>query len=188
MTAEELSKLFPPGTPVPPILGKLAERSEATAGLLSCDFELTPNGESDSYYWFDGREAAAKQFQIFGFDGMHSLYGYWLYPGRTLADAPIVYLNGEGVENTVLANNLEEFLALLTLGEEAVGLYNGWGESADSCHGIPEFRDWANEEFGIVPPANPKEIVETARRSHPDLDAWINRLIQEVPPQSAELD
>lgn len=186
MTVEELSKLFPPGTSVPPILRSLAERSEETDGLLSCDFELTPNGESDSYSWFDGREAAAKQFLIFGFDGMHSLYGYWLYPGRTLADAPIVYLNSEGVENTVLANSLEEFLALLTLGEEAVGLFNGWGGSVGACHGISEFRDWAKTAFGIVPPANPREIVDRARQAHPDLEAWVIRLVQDVPPSKTD--
>jgi hypothetical protein len=110
-----------------------------------------------------------------------------LYDGKTIADAPIVYLNGEGDQNTILASSLEEFLAFLTLGEEAVGLFNGWGESTEPCHGIEEFRAWAKDEFGILPPANPREIVERARAAHPDLDAWVNQLIQEVPPSPIDV-
>ncbi len=178
MTNEELTAVFPPGTPVPLILRKLAERSEEVRGNISCDFALTAGGASDVEAWFAGHEEAAKQFVIFGADRAHSLYGYWLYEGRSLDQAPIVYLNGEGADNTVLANSLAEFVSLLTLGETAVGLFRAWGESQKPCAGIEDFRAWAEAEFGITQPSNPAEIVERARKTHPDLDAWVERLIQ----------
>ncbi len=178
MTPEELKAILPPGTTVPLILRKLAERSEEIDGNLSCDFALTPRGNSDAQSWFAGHEEAAKQFLIFGTDRAHSLYGYWLYDGRPINQAPIVYLNGEGENNTVLTNTLEEFLALLTLGQRAVGQIDAWDESARPGDDIEDFRAWAEAEFGIVPPPNPKEIIERARKAHSDLDAWVERLLQ----------
>lgn len=171
---EQLTRSFP-GESIPVALSKLAEYAEGVTDRISCDFELTASGDEDLLAWFRGRPEAAKQFWVFGKDGMHSLYGYWIYEGRTIANAPIVYLNGEGSDNTVMANTLEEFIALLTLGEESVGLFDAWGQSQRPCDGIEEFRAWAKTEFGIEPPKNAREVVEQARRSHPDLDEWIDR-------------
>ena len=170
---EQLTKSFP-GDSFPNALRKLAEYGEEAADQISCDFELTGTGDEDLVAGFRG-SPKAKQFWIFGIDGMHSLYGYWIYEGRSIVNAPIVYLNGEGSDNTVLANTLEEFIALLTLGEEAVGLIDAWGQSKRKCDGIEDFRAWAKTELGIEPPNNPREVVEQARKSHPDLDEWIDR-------------
>jgi hypothetical protein len=177
MNLKELSKDFPAPGPIPEMLLKLAQYDDANDGLLSCDFELTATGNDDLLAGFRGNPEVTKHFWIFGLDGMHSLYGFWFYEGHTIADAPIVYLNGEGFGNTVLANTTEEFIALLTVGQEAVGLIDSWGHSKPPCHGIENFRAWAKTELGIEPPKDPLEIVERAKRSHPDLDEWIDRVL-----------
>ena len=173
MQAKQLRKIFPKGTRMPNALAKLCDYSEQTGGATSCDFELTNYGKAGIQAWFAGNEKAADQFVIFGIDELQSLYGYWLYGGRPLIQAPIVYLNHEDTGNTVLANNIEEFLALLAMGKEEVGLVDGWEEQTEPCADIDEFRSWLKQELGITPPAEGHEIVDPARQAHPDLDAWI---------------
>jgi hypothetical protein len=179
MIVEELQKIFPQNVPIPGILTQLANRCDETGEYLSCDFELAGSGNDDALAWFSDDQEAASQFLIFGNDGMHSLYGYWLYDGKTIADAPIVYLNGEGADNTVLANNLEEFVALLTVGKECVGLYQSWDESQEPCPGIEDFRNWASSQLNIAVPDDPRDLIERAKRRHPDLDKWVQDYISQ---------
>lgn len=179
MIVEEVKRIFSPSDTAPELLIKLAQRADETGGYLSCDFELTATGNDDALAGFNNDQEAASQFLIFGNDGMHSLYGYWLYEGKTIADAPIVYLNGEGVDNTVLANNLEEFVALLTAGKECVGLYQSWDESQEPCPGIEDFRKWAFSQLNITVPDDPRDLIERARRQHPDLDKWVEEYISQ---------
>lgn len=175
MQASQLRKAFPGTGPLPNLLVQLCAYSEQSDGFISCDFELTDSGAEDVLAWFDGNTAAAQQFIIFGSDGMHSLYGYWLYDGRSLAQAPIVYLHGEGVYNSVLANSLAEFLGLLALGKEMPGMVDAWDATAEPCANVAAYRSWLDKELGIHPPADGRAIIEHARKEHPDLNAWIER-------------
>jgi hypothetical protein len=170
---QELHKIFSPWGKAPQLLVNLLKYSRKSGGFVSCDFEITDSGGDDALAYMGGNEEAAKQFLIFGVDGMHSLYGYWLYEGRTLETAPIVYLNGEGVGSTALANNLEDFVSLLALGKEAVGMLEAWDSSSEPCRNNDKFRAWLEAEAGIKPPKNPNQLVEKARKAHPDLQAWV---------------
>lgn len=172
MTAEELQSNFPQGTRAPEMLVKLLEYTKKSGGYVSCDFELTRSGAASARRYMRNDEAA-KQLVVFGSDRGGSLYGYWLYDGRALEDAPVVYLNGEGTGSTVLANNLAEFISLLALGKEGVGMISAWKDSPRPCAGNAQFRRWLKDELDIEPPADPHALVEQARSAHPDLQAWI---------------
>jgi hypothetical protein len=175
MDLKKLRKELPPGALMPESLVKLFKYAKKSKGVLACDFRLSTDGRQDALDWFDGDEDAASQFVIFGSDGTQSLYGFWRYDDQPLEQAPVVYLNGEGVRNTVLANDLTEFLSLLALGRERIGSYRGWTDEPECEKAIKPFRKWLRDELGIAPPKNGLKIIERARAAHPDLDKWIAR-------------
>src|SRR5262245_26440492 len=117
MRIEDLRKNFPADVALPAALVRLLEYQNSVHHFYSGSFELDHQGAMSVLYWFDKDVQTASQFAIFGHGGDGSLYGYWLYNGRTIENAPIVFLGSEGVGNTLLANTFEEFLALLALGE-----------------------------------------------------------------------
>jgi hypothetical protein len=178
MDIERMKRSFPPGVAIPDELERLCAYSEESGGYLSCDFTLIDSGKEALSAWFDNDAEAFSQFLVFGFDSAHSLYGYWLYADQGIEEAPIVYLDSEGCNCTVLANTLREFFALLALGKNLLGATFGWGEwteEDEECSGILEFRSWLKNEFGIDQPSEgeARAIVERAKKAHPDLDAWV---------------
>jgi hypothetical protein len=171
---EQMRRNFPPGVTVPDELERLCKYSEESGGDLSCDFQLVEWGRKPALAGSADLGEPANQFVIFGADSTHSLYGYWLYEGQGVEEAPIVYVNSEGCDCTVLANTLREFFVLLALGESLLGAIDGWGAWDEECEGIFEFRSWLKGEFDINPPSEEeaRAIVERGRAAHPDLDAW----------------
>lgn len=170
-----MQRNFPPDVAVPEALAQLCAYSVQAEGELSCDFVLTDSGRKYVLAGFDNVAEAADQFVIFGHDGAHSLYGYWRYAGQALDESPIVYLDGEGCDCTVLANTLPEFFTLLALGESLLGALEGWGAWDEECDGLEEFRAWLKQTFAIDPPSfeEARAIIARAKAAHPDLDAWV---------------
>lgn len=175
MKASQLRKVFPPGTLMPEALTKLCKYSEEVNEVIGCDFVLTADGNAANAAFFPDNETAQNQLVVFGMDEFQSLYAYWLYNDLPLEQAPIVYLNSESTANTILANTIEEFLALLALGKEEIGFVEGWEEQAEPCDGSNEFRAWLRNEFNITPPGDVKAIVERARQAHPNFDDWVHQ-------------
>lgn len=178
MQTKKLQKIFPKGTAMPEALAKLCEFTTQSRGRVACDFELTASGKSYVEAWFRDDPAAAKQFIIFGTDKPQSLYGYWLHDECSIDSAPIVYLGSEGTENSVLANSLEDFLGLLALGHEEIGLIRAWDADTKACDHIEEYRAWLKNELKVDAPADDKSgraIVNAAVRKHPKLSEWIKK-------------
>ncbi len=181
LTLHEFTKNFPPDITVPSILLRLLDYQNAVPDFYSGSFELDRSGADNVYYWFDRDIQAARQFAIFGHSGDLSLYGYWLYPGRTLLTAPIVFLGSEGVGNTLLANSFEEFLALLSLGYEELGFAVSKPDykiSTTIDESLLHFRAWLDREVGIQVPETFDSIVVAARNAHPDFKTWIEQWMQ----------
>jgi hypothetical protein len=114
---------------------------------------------------------------VFGKGPDGSLYALWLYPGRTVADAPVVFLGSEGVDCGLLATDLDAFLGLLALGVAELGFAVSWGDALQSESPAPrleEFRAWLRESIGITPSADPLAAVAIARSRHPDFGAWLS--------------
>lgn len=168
---------FPPGVEVPSYLVDLLEYQNRSLGLYSGYFKLIeePYPEIQA---FDGDENAARQFVHFASDPDGSTYAFWLYPGRTMETAPIVFQESEGTDWTVLADDLHSFFSLLALGEAELGRAASKGEYCgpqDYIEAVEEFRAWLHEKYRIVPAPDPKALVATAKSHHPDLDAWLEK-------------
>lgn len=169
---DALQEMFPANVQLPDALVKLCDYSDQTGGRISCDFRLM----TDTYIAdqiFRDVEGGRRHVALFGRDNMLSLYGYWLYDERPLEQVPIVYLHHEGVGTTVLANTLEEFLALLTLGYREVGSVADWAAQKRPCDGIGAFRTWLRDELGITRPNDGRALVAQAQQTHPDFNAWL---------------
>lgn len=166
----EKTKFIFPSTPVPPLLDALAEFAAGCDDFFSGDFELYGT-DLANYFTVE----AATQLAVFGHDGMDSLFGFWLYHGR-IDEAPVVYINSEGCDSTVLANSLPEFLGLLGRNYELLGFYKEWREPDEPANQETHarFLDWLKAQ-GIQVPVDPRSVVKAARKAHPDLDDWVTK-------------
>src|SRR5262249_28322889 len=150
---------LPPGVSVPDRLCKLLEFENRSRQWYTGYFVLT-EWEYGNAAWF-GDPDAAKQFVVFGKGGDGSLYTLWLYAGRTVADAPVVFCGSEGTDCGLLADNLDEFLGLLAVGADELGFAVSLGEAFQPVNAAPrleEFRTWLRDIFGIVPPTDPLAV------------------------------
>lgn len=175
--ANKFRKGFPEEVNMPPLLMRLFEFSQSISepGFFSGQFELTSNGKVFANAWFDGDAAAASQFVVFGLDGDGSQFAFWLHQGRTINNAPIVYLGSEG-SGSVIADSLPEFLGLLAVGADywlAIAEGGAFEESEEPADHLDRFRKWLADECGIKKPKAPAKVVQRARESHPSLEAWI---------------
>jgi hypothetical protein len=168
----DFQKNFPADTDIPYLLLRLLEYQNDVNDFYSGHFELTVEDAESAVMWFDGDIDAASQFVAFGQESDGSSYCYWLYDGRKLEQAPMVFLGSEGVNNTVLADNTRDFLSLLAVGYDELGFPYRRIEETDN---ILRFRLWLEREFGIVPPEDADELIEKAKANHPDLDKWIEK-------------
>jgi hypothetical protein len=168
---DDLSAAFPEGREPPDSFVKFAEYDDSLDHNVICDFELAPTGQDDIK--FGSSEEAAKGFAVFGSDGTHSLYAFWPYDSRLLAQAPIVFFDSEWEATTLLANTFDEFLSLLALGQVQIGRVDDWDVS-NQCDETPAFQEWLRSTLGIEPAADPKAVVAAARAAHPDVKDWIS--------------
>lgn len=177
MTPDELRTVFPANTPLPSLLVWLCAYTEANGDALAADLDVTMKGQQWLRMGFRSTPNLRDQFVIFASDRSQSLYGYWRYDGQPLDRAPLVYLNDEGVDNTVLANTLEEFLTLVAVGQPSLGLVGKWDDGEELDEYTVRYRAWLRAELGIEAPtiSQARAIVESARASHPDLDAWLRQ-------------
>ena len=146
--------------------------------LVNSSSHRTGDGRREAREWADGDEQNVTQFVIFLIGEAHSNYGYWLYGGRPLDEAPLVYLDSEAADSTVLANTLAEFVALVALGAPNLGLYRLSDEDVEPDEETPQFRDWLKAETGIAAPtdAEARAIIGKARAQQPDLEQWALRM------------
>ncbi len=164
--------------PTPPLLVKLAQYFAGPSGFLPGKLELTDEGEEMAVGAFAEDRAAAEHFVVFAYDRLGSAYGYWRYDDRPLDRAPLVYIDSEGADSTVVTTTLEEFLAILAIGHPRKSIFYiaGDGETQPDDDTL-EYRTWLERETSIAIPtrAEGHRIVERARASHPNLLEWIEQ-------------
>jgi hypothetical protein len=167
---------FPPDVAVPDRLSGLLEFQNESREWYTGYFEMV-EWEYGFAAWFGGDKIAAEQFVVFGHDGDGSLYALWLYPGRSIGDAPVVFLGSEGVDCSLLASDLDAFLGLLALGVQELGFAVSWGDVRPPDSPAPRlhaFQEWLRMSFGITPSPDPIAMVTLARRQHPDFGLWLS--------------
>ena len=158
--------------PVPQLLDDLGEFAADAKGYFSGRFKLGPE---DAGAWLGGPEQAS-DFALFGRDADGSQYGFWLYDGRTPADAPIVYLNAAHDGSLVIAQGLEEFLALLALDITDLGVfYDEADRPRKHSPGHAAFVAWLADCFAITPAVQAARVVKRAAAAHPTLQARYGR-------------
>jgi len=174
MTEEEFLRNFPVGVSIPRVLRELLTFQNKELEWYSGYFRLGewPFGAA---HWFGDRKAA-EQFVIFGRGPDGSLYGLWMYPSRTVENAPVVFLGSEGTDCGLIAGDLKQFLSLLAVGADELGFAISWGEVSEQsppAERLQEFRKWLRTSFDITESENPLSLVAAARAEHPDFAAWL---------------
>jgi|GEM_PF-6771809 len=159
---------------VPPLLAELCNYWDKHPVFFCGSFEVNA-GQLDSLKaWFKGNEAGWSKVKIFGVDGIHSLYGIWLYDGRKSANAPIIYLGGEGEGTTILASTWEEFLSILAANQEWEPFDQKFFDATDNNEAEnAAFADWLKAAHGITRAKNPLAIMKKAKKEHPDFGKWL---------------
>ncbi|RDI99288.1 hypothetical protein DVT68_00005 [Dyella solisilvae] len=175
MTEADFHRNFPVGAAIPDLLQALLEFQSQKREWYSGYFELDTWAFGNPA-WFGGDRNASEQFAVFGHGPDGSLYALWLYEGRSLATAPVVFLGSEGTDCGVIANDLRDFMALLGIGAHELGFEISWGEVSEAgtpAGRLSEFRSWLADCFGISAPSDPLALVRLARENHPDFASWL---------------
>lgn len=178
-TLKILSQNFHPHK-VPPILADLCNYWDVYPNYFCGSFEICPDQNDILKSWFRGKEAGWSKIKLFGVDAIHSLYGIWLYEGKTSVQAPIVYLGGEGEGTTLLASTWQEFISILAANQEWEPFDKEFFDATeDNEDESSVFRSWAKRKFGISPAKNPMAIMKRAKKEHPDFNAWVASVLME---------
>ena len=172
---------WPAGSSPPGPALKLLEYAERNQGLVVGDFRAGPSLQPELLRLFQGDRKMARAFAIFGTDGSSALYGFWFHGGVAPEHAPVVCLQSDGCDNTVLAGGIEPFLSLLASGRNRIGAFHEWGAGSarDEVRGLKAFRAWLQDELHLSPAGDPAALVRQARAAHPDLEALIARWAEE---------
>ena len=166
MTKSEFKKNFEDAQP-PKMLMELFEAQDKWNNFFSGGFEFIDSGPRTAAALFRGDREAVKQFVLFAEEADGSVFGFWLYDGRTLENAPIVRLDADG-GGTVLANSLQDFFALLAVGCNDLGAsYLEEGDPPSEY--LPQYRQWLKKKYGIVAPEDPQALIDQAEEAHPSL-------------------
>jgi hypothetical protein len=161
------------------------ERADENVCFLCGDMAFDNTQWTPLKNWFKGQPDIANEIFVFGCDGNSGLYGFWIHDGAPLEKAPIVYLDDAGRDSYPIANSLDEFLALVALGKNnRLGRYKLWDQSKTENEGLAEYRSWLRDVMKIEPVTDDKTgaaLIENARKSHPDLNKWIDEWMAKHP-------
>lgn len=94
-TLKELKKKFLPYK-VPSELEELCKYWDKNPIFFAGSFEVNVDEYDAAKSWFQDIEEGYSKVKVFGTDGIQSLYAFWLNEGKTIDNAPIIYLGGEG--------------------------------------------------------------------------------------------
>lgn len=180
MTPDILHANFPDDVPLPDTLVRLCAYTEAAGtNSLGGDLNLSATGRRSLEAGSPDVPGLADHFIVFAADGSGAMYGYWRYEQQPLDRVPLVYLDDEGVDNRVLANTIEELLTLIALGQPYLGVVDKWDEDEQPDPYTTRYRVWLRAELQIEAPtvAQARVIVERATAAHPDINAWLERLL-----------
>jgi len=163
---------------VPALLAELCNYWDKHPVFFCGSFEIDPDQYDSAKDWFQGNEAGWSRVKLFGVDGIHSLYGIWLYDGRTSDNAPIIYLGGEGEGTTLLASTWPEFLSILAANQEWEPFDKNFFDATDNNEDEnAALREWLKTAHGISPAKDPMAIMKKAKKEHPDFNKWLTQVI-----------
>ena len=166
---------------IPPELLSMAKKDYSSG-----DFQLYDSYWKSGWEIYFPEKETSHYFIPFGFDADGSIYAFWRYKESPMDTLPVVFLGFSWTGTTIVADNIRDFMALLSLGIQALGYdisFPGWEKQISNTPEIMQFRNWLKREFDISMPENPLALVEKARNSHPGLGMWIEEKTG-IPPES----
>jgi hypothetical protein len=122
-----------------------------------------------------------RRLALFAQDGDGSKYALWFHAEQPGESAPVVYINSEG-EDSLLTSNVADFLALLRLDRDDVGMFPTVARDPDSDHAQAHeaYLDWANKNGVPGAPTDVEALLRNARAQHPDFASWYLALKEKI--------
>jgi hypothetical protein len=178
MKIKDFKKNFPPGVDVPKSLLQLFKYQKMNAWRLKSGEYSGHFFLYDKYWTYQYAEPEIIPYFIpFGKDADGSTYAFWLYKDFPIESAPVIFLGTDYSGDTILANLLEDFFGLLSLGIDELGYAvhfpPDWLNHISYAPETVRFRKWLQSKLGISMPSDPIAIVDNAKRNHPDFGKWI---------------
>jgi hypothetical protein len=167
---EALRQLFPQGKRPPAALERLLLYQLRHGEGFSEDFAVDPAASVAA--WFGHDPTAAQRLAPFATKSDGSVFAFWLAGAAPVERAPVVLLDAEGRNNTVLANTFEDFLSLLALGSSLPAAAPSDPEAAPD---VDSFRLWLRNQLSVTAARSPLAIMERARAANPGLTAWLGQ-------------
>jgi hypothetical protein len=124
------------GHPLPPLLSALFDAdTKVKWGLGALDLELSRSADR----MIDSIGGRSGEVAPFAHDKGHHYFGYWLYDGRTPADAPIVFVDDTGLQASVIAESLEDYLSIVLCLRDAFAASSAplYFDSVNAARGLP---------------------------------------------------
>ena len=163
---------------VPDMLKELCDYWDNNPYYFAGSIEIQADEEHIAHDWFGDIEEGDSKVLPFGIDGAGSLIGFWLYEdGMTPDNAPVIFLSSEGVGSTVIADNLADYLVMLTANRDYVPFDGEFLEYEEEQRGESgEYRAWLKSKFGLDPVDDPEPLWEKGKSRHPDFEEWAESL------------
>jgi|GEM_PF-2782610 len=122
-----------------------------------------------------------RRLALFAQDGDGSKYALWFHADQPSEGAPVVYINSEG-EDSLLTDTLADFLTLLRLDRDDVGMFATVPRDPDSEHAEAHeaYLEWADEHGVPAAPTDVEALLRSARAKHPDFAAWYLTLKEKI--------
>jgi hypothetical protein len=146
------------------------------------DERLSLDGSELDAWTGRSKGPAHERLRVFLAGGDGYLYALWRIDDRPWATCPVVYLDDENADNSVVAGDLDEFLRLAATGAPRVA--PTWLE--------PDVPDPFFAAVGITAPADPAAVMRAAIEAFPPFDRWLEAamegrdLLTEPPPVVGE--
>ncbi|MCP5501696.1 MAG: WGR domain-containing protein [Leptospiraceae bacterium] len=165
---------------VPEPLAKLAVFWDDLGTYFCDEFELQADKYDMAKAWFKENKKGYSKIIPFGVDGTGALFAFWLYKsGITTENAPVVYLGSEGIGNTVLAENILDFMQILTANRAYIPYDKAFFEYNDEYKTENnKYRKWLKKEFGLEVIKNPTEKWKQAVAKFPSFEQWITTILK----------
>jgi hypothetical protein len=176
-TYKELKKSFGKYA-VPNMLKELCDYWDENPYFFAGSIEIQPDDYNTVKDWFGDIEEGYSKVLPFAIDGAGSMIGFWLYgDGMTPDSAPVIFLSSEGSGSTVLADNISDYMVMLTANRDYIpfdGEFYDYEE--EQKEESDEYRKWLKSKFDLDPVDDPDPLWKRAKLRHPNFEEWAESL------------
>jgi hypothetical protein len=150
--------------------------------LKELDLEVDPEGQAMAAKL----EGNIAQVEVFGYDGGHNFFGLWRKDGCARNDAPVVFVDCHGGdESCTLAASLAEFLSLcLCVPTDDGASAARWVDTVNYARELPS---GLNSDY-MAPSLGDEEALSEAVVKDPTPEAALHRIFQHLRAKDSEAE